>query len=337
MKAVLLQGLNNLAVGDIPEQPLGPDDVRIKIAYNGICGSDKHIVDGNLGASSAYPIIMGHEMSGTVAELGERATVKGLKVGDLVTGSPAYYCGTCDMCRSGHESFCEQFISHIPPGSMAESVVWKEQQIFKLPEGMDLETGSFAEPVAAAMRGIEQASLQPGSTVCIFGAGPIGLLQLQLAKMCGASKVMVVDVVKSKLELAKELGADVVADASEDDVFDCAMEATDDKGFERVIESSGSPTAAEDAFNIIARGAVLTYFAVYPMDYNLPVHLATMYFKEATIKSTFFYPYVFPRAIAMMPRLKLKPLISKVFDLKDGIAAFEADKDSTNYKVLIKS
>ena len=337
MKAVLLRGLNDLAVGEIAEQSMGPDEVRIKVAYNGICGSDRHIIDGNLGASSAYPIIMGHEMSGTIVELGEKAKVRGLKVGDLVTGSPAYYCGACDMCRGGQESFCEQFLSNIPPGSMAESVVWKEQQIFKLPDGVDLETGCFAEPVASAMRGIEQADIKPGSSVCIFGAGPIGLLQLQLARICGASKVMMVDIVPSKLEIAKEFGADVVVDALEDDVFDCAMEMTDDKGFDRIIESSGSPEAAETAFNLIARGAILVCFAVYPMDYYLPVHLPTMYFKEATIKGTFFYPYVFPRALAMMPRLKIKPLISKVFDLADAAAAFEADNDGENFKILIKS
>jgi len=337
MKAALLRDLNNLAVGEINEQPLGPDEVRVKTAFNGICGSDRHIVDGNLGASSVYPIIMGHEMSGTIVEMGEKVKIRGLRVGDKVTGSPAYYCGACDMCRGGYENFCEQFISNIPPGSMAETVVWKEQQIFKLPEGIDLETGCFAEPVASAMRGIERAELKPGTNLCIFGAGPMGLLQLQLAKKCGASKIMVIDIVDSKLELAKKLGADIVVNSAEDDLFDCAMEATNDLGFERIIEASGAPEAAEDAFNIIGRGGILVYFGVYPMDCYQSIHLPTMYFKEMTIKSAFFYPYVFPRALAMLPYLDIKPLISKVYDLDNAVEAFNADKDNTNCKILIKT
>lgn len=337
MKAVLLKGLNDLEVGEIPERKLGPYDVRIKTAYNGICGSDRHIIDGNLGAASHYPIIMGHEMSGTIVELGEKATVKGLKVGDNVSGSPAYYCGTCDMCRTGHENFCEQFLANIPQGSMAEYVVWNEQQIFKLPEGVDLESGCFLEPVAAALRGVQRVELQHGMTLCIYGAGPIGLLQVQLAKMCGASTVMMVDIVDEKLALAKEFGADYVVNSKKDDPLDVGMEITEDKGFDRVIEASGSPVAAESAIHLIARGGTINFFAVYPMDYFFPLHLATMYFKEATIKSTFFYPYLFPRAVAMFPRLNVKPLISKVFNLEDGVAAFEADKDNSNYKILIKS
>ena len=337
MKAILLRGINHLDVGEIAEQRLGPQDVRVKIAYNGICGSDRHIVDGNLGAASAYPIIMGHEMSGTVVELGSETGKKGLKIGDRVTGSPAYYCGTCEMCRSGKEHFCESFLANIPPGTMAESVVWKEQQIFKLPEGVDLEIGAFAEPVAAALRGIERAAIIPGSSLAISGAGPIGLLQLQLAKLCGASTVTVIDVVDSKLEMAKAMGADHVINAREEDVVDAAMELTNDYGYERVIEASGAPSAVENAINIIARGGILNCFAVYPADYFLPVHLATMYFKEATIVSTFFYPYLFPRAVRMLSRVDVRPLISKVFALSEGVAAFEANKDPSNMKILIKS
>lgn len=337
MKAILLRGINDLQVGELPAQKLGPRDVRVKIAYNGICGSDRHIIDGNLGAATAYPIIMGHEMSGTVVELGSETGSKGLKIGDRVTGSPAYYCGTCEMCRSGKEHFCDSFLANIPPGTMAESVVWKEQQIFKLPEGMELDVGAFAEPVAAALRGIERADIVPGSTVAISGAGPIGLLQLQLAKLCGAASVTMIDVVPSKLEMAKAMGADAVIDAAEQDVVDAAMELTDDRGYERVIESSGSRSGAENAFNIIARGGRLNCFAVYPADYFMPVHLATMYFKEATLVSTFFYPYLFPRAVRMLSRVDVRPLISKVFELEDGIAAFEANKDPSNMKILIKS
>ena len=336
MKALVLRGLNDLAVDHLPDQQLGPNDVRIKVAYSGICGSDRHIVDGNLGAASKYPIVMGHEMSGTIVELGKNATVRGLKVGDLVTGSPAYYCGTCDMCRSGKESFCEQFLSHIPIGTMADTIVWNEQQIYKLPEGIGLREGSLAEPVAAALRGIQRSDLVPGNTICIFGMGPIGLLQVQLAKLAGASKIMAVDMVDSKLELARQFGADITVNAKTDSALDVGMEVTNDKGFDSVIEATGVPAVVEEAFYLVARGGTFNCFAVYPMDYLFPFHLATGYFKEITVRSTFFYPYLFPRAVALLPRLQLEPIISKVFDLDDGLKAFEADKDRSNAKILIK-
>lgn len=337
MKAVLLNGINNLQVGEIAEQPLGPTEVRVKVAYSGICGSDPHIIDGNLGAASTYPIIMGHEMSGTIVELGEKAKIRGLKVGDKVTGSPSYYCGTCDMCRNGKENFCEQFIAHIPPGTMAETLVWDEQQIYKLPEGISLEEGALAEPVAAALRGIERADISPGKTVCICGMGAIGLLQVQLAKLAGASKIMAVDIVDSKLELAKHFGADLAVNSMEEDILDAAMEFTDDVGFDCVIEATGVPAVAEDAFNLVARGGTVNFFAVYPMDYFFPMHLATSYFKELTVRSTFFYPYLFIKAVNLLPRLELKPLISQIFPLEQGIEAFEANKVKENIKVLIQS
>lgn len=336
MKALVLNGLNDLSVTNLPDQPLGPNDVRIKVAYSGICGSDRHIIDGNLGAASTYPFVMGHEMSGTILELGKNATIRGLKVGDKVTGSPAYYCGTCDMCRSGKESFCEQFLSHIPIGTMADTIVWNEQQIYKLPEEVDLKEGCLTEPVAAALRGIQRSDLVPGNTICIFGMGPIGLLQVQLARLAGASKIMAVDVVDSKLELAKQFGADITVNAMNDSALDVGLECSDDRGFDSVIDATGVPSVVEEAFYLVARGGTLNCFAVYPMDYMFPFHLATGYFKEITIRSTFFYPYLFPRAIALLPRLQLTPLISKIFDLDDGVKAFEADKDKNNAKILIK-
>lgn len=337
MKALVLKGLNELGVETVPELSTGPNDVKVKVAYSGICGSDAHIVNGNLGAASSYPIIMGHEMSGTIIELGEKAKIRGLKIGDKISGSPAYYCGTCDMCRSGKENFCEQFLSNIPTGTMAEMLVWKEQQIYKLPEGMSLEEGALLEPVAAAMRGIQRSDLTPGKTICICGMGSIGLLQVQLARLAGASKIMVVDVVESKLELAKQFGADIVVNSSKDDMLDVGMEATNDVGFDCIIETTGVPSVAEEAFHLVARGGTLNYFAVYPMDYMFPLHLATSYFKELTIKSTFFYPYLLPHSLAILPRLQLKPLISEIFSLDDGVKAFEADKNKNNIKILIKS
>jgi (R,R)-butanediol dehydrogenase/meso-butanediol dehydrogenase/diacetyl reductase len=167
--------------------------------------------------------------------------------------------------------------------------------------------------------------------------GPIGLLQVQLARLAGASKIMAVDVVESKLELAKQFGADVIVNANDDSALDVGMEQTDDVGFDSVIDTTSVADVVEEAFHLTARGGTMNFFAVYPMDYMFPFHLATGYFKEITLRSTFFYPYLIPRALAMLPRLQLKPLISKVFDLKDGVAAFEANKDKENIKILIKS
>ena len=336
MKAAMWKKKNVLEIDDIPEQEVGPEDVKIKVEYTAICGSDPHIISGKLPVSYP-PRIMGHEMSGTVIELGEEAKTKGLKVGDRVTGNPVRYCGVCDYCRNGQEHYCLKLAVFFPPGTMAESVVWHEQQVFKLPDSVSFEEGCLAEPVSVCMRGIDLSDIREGSSVAILGLGGIGQILLQLALLAGASKVMVADPVESKRNIALEMGADLAFDPLSEDMWATTMKVTGNRGFDTVIEASGNLDSAKSAMDMVGKAGTMVYFAVYPMNFELPIKPFDLYSREITVRGVFMSPYLFPRTMAILPKLNLKPLISKVFPLSQVKEAFEEQERGQGIKILVKS
>jgi len=336
MKAAVWKKKGVLVVEDVPEPEVGPEDVKIKVAYTSICGSDPHIVDGTLPVSNP-PRIMGHEVSGTIVELGAKARIRGLKVGDRVTGNPVRYCGVCDYCRAGQEHFCLRLPILFPPGTMAEYVVWNEQQVFKLPDEVSLEEGCLTEPVSVCMRGIDLGNIKPGSSVAILGAGGIGQILLQLALKAGASKVLVADPIESKRKLAEEMGADYTIDPLKEELWATAMKITRYRGFDTVYEASGALASAKSAIDIVGKCGTMVYFAVYPMNFELAIKPFDLYARELTVRGVFMSPYLFPRAIAVLPKLKLRPLISKVFPLDQVTQAFEEHKTAQNIKILVQS
>ncbi len=323
-----------VGVVDFPMPEPGPEDVLIKVGYCSICGSDPHVLTGVFPLPT--PFGLGHEASGTIVTLGAQATVKGLKVGDRVAGNYGRVCGTCYYCRNGQEQFCENTGASFKP-AMAEYVCWHEQQVYKIPDSVSLEEACLTEPVAIALRGIEKADLRVGARVAVSGAGGIGLLMVQLAKMSGASSVTVIEPVAAKRKLARELGADHLLNPATDDVMAEAMKITHDIGFDAVLESSGAPAACGPALDMLAKGGTVVYFAMYPMQYELPVNLfAHAYLKEITIRGFFNSPYSFPRAVALLSRLNLKALIQKVFPIEEAVAAFEVQMSGQYAKVLIQ-
>jgi len=336
MKAAVWKKKNVLEVDDVPEPEVGPEDVKIKVEYTSICGSDPHIVSGKLPVSYP-PRVMGHEVSGTVVELGDQANTKGLKVGDRVTGNPVRYCGVCDYCRNGQEHYCLKLAVFFPPGTMAEHVVWHEQQVFKLPDSVSFEEGCLAEPVSVCLHGIDLSNIREGSTVAILGLGGIGQILLQLALLGGASRVVVADPVESKRSLAMEMGADMTLDPLAEDLWAVGMKVTGNRGFDTVIEASGALESAKAAMDLVGKCGTMVYFAVYPMNFELPIKPFDLYSREITARGVFMSPYAFPRTMALLPKLKLNPLISKIFPLSDVVEAFEEQKKQQSIKILIKS
>jgi (R,R)-butanediol dehydrogenase/meso-butanediol dehydrogenase/diacetyl reductase/L-iditol 2-dehydrogenase len=336
MKAAVWKKKGVLEVEEVPDPTVGPEDVKIKVAYTAICGSDPHILDGTLPVSNP-PRIMGHEMSGVIVELGGKAKIKGLKVGDHVTGNPVRYCGVCDYCRNGQENFCLELSVMFPPGTMAEYVVWNEQQVFKLPESVSLEEGCLTEPVSVCLHGIDLANIKPGSSVAILGAGGIGQILLQLAIKAGATKILVADPIESKRKLALEMGADYVADPLNADLWTESMKMTKYRGFDSVIEASGAKSSAKTAIDLAGKGGTVVYFAVYPMNFELPIKPFDLYARELTLRGVFMSPYIFPRTLSVLPKLNLKPLISEIYTLDEVNKAFERQKTSQSIKILIRS
>jgi threonine dehydrogenase-like Zn-dependent dehydrogenase len=220
MKAVVFKEFGMIEVQDVPEPEPASDQIKIKIAYAGICGSDPIILicgleefphqEGSIGwmqkpgPSRPGPKIMGHEASGTIVKIGKDVSGD-FKVGQRVAMNLRNPCGTCYYCLNGMQHFCERFSNH--PGAMAEFGVYHKEALFPLPDGVSLETGAFLEPASIAVHAVDQAHMKIGDTVLITGGGSIGLLIMQVAQKYGASKVLVSDPVAEKRKLAKQLGA----------------------------------------------------------------------------------------------------------------------------------
>jgi threonine dehydrogenase-like Zn-dependent dehydrogenase len=172
--------------------------------------------------------------------------------------------------------------------------------------------------------------------VAISGAGPIGLLILELALRAGASKVLVSEPVAEKRQLAKKLGADAVVDPLKEDLQAVGRELTEGRGFDTVVEASGNLGAAKQAVYLADKCGTIVWAAVYPYDAEIPVNPFYMYANELTIRSVFISPYSFERAMNLLPKLELKPIISEIIPLQDVEKAFELHKKGKFVKILIK-
>lgn len=317
-----------------PEPTVGEHDVKIKVAYCSICGSDPHVVENIFGRT--VPFGLGHEISGVVAELGSKATVKGLKVGDRVAGNFLRACGTCYYCQTGHPEFCQHAIDEgVAPG-YAEYVVWDESQVWKIPDDITLRTACLLEPTSIAVRVTDRTELKVGERVAIQGGGPIGLLCLQMLKMHGATSLTLIEPIANRRELAKRFGADHVIDPNACDVVAECNKITDGMGFDVVVEVSGFVPASQIPIKIAAFGARLLYIAMFPRTYEMPVNLYNdLYDHNLTLTATKVAPYCFPRAVQVLPRLDLAPFTEMVYPLDDADAAFAMHLSGKYPKVLI--
>ncbi|MCJ7604945.1 MAG: alcohol dehydrogenase catalytic domain-containing protein [Dehalococcoidales bacterium] len=336
MKAAVIHGINDITVDEVPEPPVGPNQIKVKITYCGLCGTDPENLEGRFGLMppEAYKMdrIIGHEAAGTIAEMGSE--VKGYEVGQRVAMNFRSSCGACWYCRNRMENFCRN--GKGASGSFAEYAVYPESAVYTLPDELTMEQGAMLEPVSVAIHAIDQANVYTGSSVAIAGGGPIGLLCLEMALKAGAARTMVSEPIAKKRALALKLGADIAVDPFNEDIIEAGQKLTDGRGFSTVIDASGNVNAAKQCIDLADRGATILWAAVYGKDVEIGVSPFLMYAKELTITSTFVSPYSFPRALAMLPKLELDPIITDIIDLKDIKKAFEMHKSGKSIKILIK-
>jgi L-iditol 2-dehydrogenase len=323
-----------IGVVDFPEQELGPEDVRIRVAYAAICGSDPHIAEGYFGTD--VPIGLGHEISGVIEALGERAHRNGLKVGDRVAGNFVRFCGACRACQMGQQQFCEHFSDYNRPG-MAETITWHESQVYRLPDNVSLLEGALLEPTSVAVRIADKTRIRVGDRVAIVGGGPIGQLSLQVMRMYGATSLTMIEPIEERRAMAMRHGAEFVIDPVAEDQYARADEITEGRGYDIVIDASGSPRAVKGLLDIAAKGATVVYGAMYPAEFEMPLNLSDyLYLKELTLTGVFVSPYAFPRALQILPHLDLDELTQAVFPLEEATAAFEVHVSGEYPKVIIR-
>jgi len=328
------QTRGRIDVLDFPEQPLGPEDVRIRVAYAAICGSDPHLAEGFFGTE--VPIGLGHEISVVIEALGERAHRNGLRVGDRVAGNFLRFCGTCRPCQDGRQQFCEHIQEYNRPG-MAETVTWHESQVYRLPEDVSLLKGCLLEPTSVAVRIADKTGLRVGDRVAVCGGGPIGQLVLQVMRMHGATSLTMIEPIPERRAMALRHGAEHVIDPLDEDQRARAAAITGGRGYDVVIDASGSPHAVGALLDIAAKGGTVVYGAMYPESFEMPLNLSDrLYRQELTLTGVFVSPYAFPRALQILARLDVDELTETVFALDDAVEAFAVHMSGAHPKVVIR-
>ena len=319
---------------DIAEPEMGDEDVKIKVAYCAICGSDPHVAEGAF--SFDVPQTLGHEISGVVEAVGSKVYKKGIKVGDRVAGNFLHFCGTCYYCQNNQQQFC-QFAGERKAPGMTEYVIWHESQVYKLPDSVSLRQGCMLEPLSVAVRAADNVNPKVGGRVAISGGGPIGQLILQVLSIYGATSLTLIEPIEKRRELGISFGAEYVIDPINENVIDRAMEITKGLGFDTVIDVSGAPAAVVNLPNITAKGGTLLYGAMYPKDYEMPLNLFQYcYHNDLTIKGLFLSPYTFPRALQLLEHINLEPFIEKSYPLTEIKEAFDMHMSGEYPKILIK-
>jgi L-iditol 2-dehydrogenase len=272
LKAVYVEEAYKVAVKDVEIPELSNHDVLIKVKAAGICGSDLHTYKG-LHPFRKPPVIIGHELSGEVVKVGQH--VKNVKQGDRVTVEPQSGCGDCEYCLTGNVNYCED--RGAPGiggwyGTMAEYFATPENTVFKLPDGMDFETGALVEPFAVGVHAVRKANIGVGDKVAILGAGPIGLLAMAAAKAAGATTLLVTDVMDYALESAKEMGATHTLNIMDNQNWMTEAKELVGGAFDKVLIAAGVPGIIDQSLVLLRKGGRMVTIAMFHGDQTFNIH-----------------------------------------------------------------
>ena len=334
MRAACYVGDRTVTVLDTEPRRAGAGEVEITVAFTGICGTDLHIVHGAMDARVARPAVLGHEMSGSIAVVGEG--VGGWSVGDHVTVMPLAWCGQCPACRAGHSHICHNlnFLGIDSPGSMQGSWVVPADVLVALPADLPPEVGALVEPTAVAVHDVRRSELRPGEKTLVVGGGPIGLLVACVARAAGAD-VLVLELSEQRRALAETLGLNVV-DPTASDVTALVTDWTDDAGVAVGFEVSGSVAGLDTAINSLAVRGRLVVVAIHATP--PPVNLFRMFWRELTLIGARVYDRSdFEQAIRLLHEGAVPgaQLISRIEPLSRVATAFDALESGEAMKILI--
>ncbi|HOA15145.1 MAG TPA: alcohol dehydrogenase catalytic domain-containing protein [Bacillota bacterium] len=342
MKAIVKYSAEpgDMRVMDMPKPKPGPGEVLVQIKATGICYSDISILDGKYKGRKPvpYPVIMGHEGAGIVAELG--AGVTDLAVGDRIGFEVLFGCGKCENCRNGNKNMCSDWGHYgiTTNGTFAEYLAIKSELAHKLPDNVSFANAAFLEPISLTVRSIEHVKPMVGDTAAIIGPGSIGLLHLQALKAAGCAKVIVLGIEKDvhRFEIAKSLGADHIVVIGKEDPIAKVKEYTKGLGVDIVIETAAHPSAFSLAIELAASKGRISTFGLYPEATVRPIQIIreglTIFGDVALLQKHFL------RAIRWVEygKVSAEPIITKRFKLEQAAEAVEANRQGNAVKVLFE-
>lgn len=321
MRAAKLIGAKTLRVDEVEIPSLStPDDVLVQVKAVGICGTDLHIFGGER-ADVVYPRIMGHELSGVVKEVGSNVTR--LKVGDRVVLDPVFACGECEICKAGHENVCSDVkcFGVQMDGGYQDYIAVHEKHLYTFDSSISFEQAALAEPFSIGANIVSRANVNSSDRVVVIGSGTIGLCVLQAAKGLGA-KVLVSDVVDTKLQKAKEIGADVIVNSKKQSLKEAVEEFTPG-GATVVIDCVGIAPLFEQSISLTAPTARVV---VIGFDGN-PAKIAPVDItkKELTIIGSRMNCHQFPKVMEWLNngQINADVMISRKYSVDDIQKAFE--------------
>ena len=338
MNGTFFLGKGRFETRELPSLTPGPGEVLVRVAACGVCGTDVHIYHGSKGSAEVVPpVILGHEFSGVVEAVGPG--VDTVTPGSHVTVDPNMYCGKCRFCRSGKKQLCTRLRAYGVNlnGGFADACVVRQEQCYLLNPQVPLEYGALAEPLACAIHGIDRSGIRQGDAVCVLGGGTVGLMMVQLAKMAGASAVLLSEPVAARREAGLQVGADAAIDPIHEDLPARVRELLGRDGADTVIECVGNPSAARQALQACARGATVVLFAVHPVEELDEISPFEIYSKELTVTGSFINPDTHGRAVSLINsgRIQLQPLITHSFPVEELEQAILTQISSESIKVLV--
>lgn len=348
MKAARWHGVRDIRIEDVPEPSPGPGEVRIKVAWTGICGSDLHeylagpifipVGEDHPLSHDKAPITMGHEYCGTVAELGEG--VSGLSLGDRVAIEPIFACGQCPACHEGKYNLCDSLgfvgLSGGHGGFAASSVV-PARMVHKMPDGLSMEQGALVEPAAVALHAVRLSKIRAGDTAAVFGAGPIGLLVVEALRVAGAAQIHVVEPSEIRRRKALDLGATTATDPAATDAVASIRAATG--GVHVAFEVTGVPRVLPQCIEATRHEGQVLIVSIWESDASFQPNGVVL--KERQLQGTIAYRNVYPAVMELMTQgyFSAEKLVTKRISIDEIVAeGFEAlVAEKSQVKILVEA
>ncbi|MGD0579292.1 MAG: zinc-dependent alcohol dehydrogenase family protein [Bryobacteraceae bacterium] len=335
MLALQIPEVGKLSLVNAGKPEVRPRTLLLRVAASGICGTDPHILHGLYPAN--LPLIPGHEYAGVVESVGDG--VDGFAPGDHVAVDPNILCGVCDFCRRGKVHLCKNLVAlgvNIP-GGFAEFCAVPVSQAFKIPKSLPLAHAALAEPVACCLRGVDLAGITSGDRVVIFGAGPMGAIILQLARMQGASQVIMIDPQEGRRKRAEALGASWVIDPAKE-AIGAAIRSQYPDGAEVVFDCSGNVEAVRETLGVVMRGGTVMLYGVCHKDHNIEINPFWVNDNEITIRGSYNNPNTMARALDLLAsgRLDAGAVVTDRYPLDKGLEAFRATGGNNCLKVMVE-
>lgn len=336
MQALIVEGKERFKITEVPIPQPAEEEVLMKVDSCGLCGTDVHIYWGKFFAS--FPLIIGHEIAGKVMETGKK--VRKVKEGDSVVVNPNINCGLCYFCQKGKINLCENLtnIGVKINGGFAQYVAVDEKYVYPISDKLNLEEASLVEPLACCIHGADIAGIKSADKVVILGAGPVGLIMLQLTKLAGAAKSLIVDPIEKRRKIAENLGADFTFDPQKKDLLELIPEILEQPP-DVVFECVGKRETMQQSWKMVNPGGKVVWFGVADPEEEISINPYEIYRKEITIAGSFVNPNTTKRAVELLEagKVKLKELITHRFSLDEFPEAIHTyEKDKERIKIIIK-